>query len=152
MGNNNLIGVRQLQSAFDRIGRAPAKVLTKATKTAANMVKNKAKQDAKSKEKGYATGQMIRGIKIKAEKRKVGKKVYRIAFFGKDGKGSEFVKISKAGKRSFYPVSQEYGWKDKNGKYHPGKRFLRGSYERDRLNIKQTMINVMVQEIRSLGG
>ena len=68
MGNNNLIGVRQLQSAFDRIGRAPAKVLTKATKTAANMVKNKAKQDAKSKEKGYATGQMIRGIKIKRKK------------------------------------------------------------------------------------
>jgi hypothetical protein len=94
---------------------------------------------------------MRKGIKLRMEGRIRGKKVYQISFFGKDGKtGSEYIKISKAGKRSFYPVSQEYGWTSPNGTYHAGRRFLRGAYETNRNQIKQNMINTMITEINNV--
>lgn len=134
--SSGVIGVADVQRLLRDVGRAPAKVLTKATKAGAKILQGDAKANAPKD-----TGKLKRGIKLKAEKRRAGKRVYRIGFYG------DFVKISKAGKRSFYPVSQEYGWVDRSGKYHQGKKFLRSALNNNRGQIKNTILETMVSEI-----
>jgi len=145
MATNNITGIRDVQRLLDRVGRAPAKVLTKATKLGAYIVRNQARANAP-----VDSGALKRGIKLKAEKRRAGKKVYQISFFGRDGKtGEEFIKIESDGSRSFYPVSQEYGWKSDGG-YIEGKRFLRDAFENNREAIKDVILTSMFRELNSV--
>ncbi len=136
---NSVTGVREVQQLLDRVGKASAKVMTASAKAGAKIVQADAKANATED-----TGAMKRGIKLKAEKRKTGKKVYRIGFYGKSGKGEEFVRIYANGtKRAFYPVSQEYGWVDRNGVRHPGVKFLRNALNNNREAIKNKILETM---------
>lgn len=130
---NNVTGVDEIVRQLKRVGKAPAKVLTTATKKGANIIRSQAKSDAPKN-----TGALKRSIKIKSEKRKTGKKVYQIKFIG-----DNLAKVSKSGKRSFYPVSQEYGWTDKNGKRHlgDGKKFLRNALSNNRNLVQEVLIS-----------
>lgn len=145
MAKTEIFGVKEVKKLLEDVGKAPAKVLTKAAKSGAKIVQADAKANAP-----VDTGNLKRGIKLKTEKRRKYKRVYEIGFFGKGGKGEEFVKIGKNGKRSFYPVSQEYGWVDKSGKKHPGKRFLRNAVDHNRERVKNEMLTVMGTEIDKL--
>ena len=139
---NNVTGINDVIKLLEKVEKAPAKTLTISTKKGANIIKNQAKSDAPKE-----TGALRRSIKIRAEKRRNGKKVYQVKFIGEN-----LAKVSADGKRSFYPASQEYGWTDKNGKRHlgTGKKFLRNALEDNRESVKQTILDEMAKSLREV--
>ena len=146
MANNSVVGVAEVQRLFEQVGKAPAKVLTKAVKNSAKIVLLAARANAP-----VDSGALKKGIKLKAERRGgKGKRVYQIGVFGSAGGGEEFVKISAAGKRSFYPASQEYGWTDQYGKYHPGYSYLRNAADRNTARVHTMMLEIMAEELDKL--
>lgn len=146
MATNSIIGINEVRRLFEEVGKAPAKVLTKAVKTSAKIVLLAARAGAPVDQ-----GNLKRGIRLKAERRgKKGKRVYQVGVFGKAGGGEEFVKISERGKRSFYPASQEYGWTDESGKYHPGYRYLRNAADRNAQRVHTMMLEIMAEELDKL--
>lgn len=134
-------GIDEVIRLFRQVDNVSQKVVTKAAKAGANIPYKQAKRDAPQGK----TKNLKKAIKMKAEKRKRGKKVYDIKFVG-DG----LVKISKDGKRSFYPVSQEYGWMGRDGnKIVPRKaRYLRNSIDQNRNAVEQKILDVMAEELR----
>jgi hypothetical protein len=48
---------------------------------------------------------------------------------------------------AYYPVSQEYGFFAKNGRYIPGFRFIRGALERNEANSAREIVKVLNKEI-----
>jgi hypothetical protein len=52
------------------------------------------------------------------------------------------LKRPKAGKRSYYPVSQEFGWKYKNGGYHVGLQYMKNTAEENKSKVEQKIIDV----------
>ncbi|MFZ3132765.1 MAG: HK97 gp10 family phage protein [Desulfosporosinus sp.] len=138
-------GVREVQQLLDQVGKAPAKALTKAVRPAAKLVQKAAKNRAPAD-----SGALKKGIKIKAERRKKGKRVYQIGVFGAAGGGEEFVKISKSGKRSYYPASQEYGWTDEHGNYTPGYQYLRKAADVDGRMVHSMILETLGQELDRL--
>ena len=85
-------------------------------------------KDAKS-DAPVDTGNLKRGMKLKGERSKQkGKKVYRIVF--DSAMNDIFQKKDSSGKViAYYPISQEYGFFAKNGRYIPGYRFLHNSLQ-----------------------
>ena len=138
---NNIIGANEVRRLFEQVGRAPAKVLTKATRKGARIVQRAAKTNAPVDE-----GLLKRSIVLKAEKNKKGKRVYQIVVKSDE----RFVKISKSGKRSFYPASQEYGWTDQYGHYHPGYRYLRKAADNNQSSVRSVILSVMAEELDRL--
>jgi HK97 gp10 family phage protein len=140
-----ITGVRELQRMLQRGEKAPAKVLTKATKDGANIARTQAKIDSPKK-----YGALRRGIKLKAEKRRTGKKVYRIQFIGdgfvkqKGERSNLKTRKTSAAYRAFYPASQEYGWKKPSGgraKEPKHKGFMKNAIQNNREKIKNTVID-----------
>jgi len=143
-GRNAIVGVREVQKLFEQVGKAPAKVLNKAVRKGGNVVMKAAKDNASKFEN--PTGSLRNNIVMRAERSKKGKKVYQIFV----ASHPHFVKISKAGKRSFYPASMEYGWTDQNGKYHPGYRYMRKAAEENAGIVKGLILEVMASELDRL--
>jgi hypothetical protein len=143
MAQATITGVEELQRMLERGARATAKMLTYASKKGANM----ARMDTKGRSP-VDTGLLMRSIKLKAEKRRTGKKVYQIKFID-----DRLVKFSKAGKRSFYPASQEYGWITKSGNYHMPSHagFFKGGIMNNRNQINNTIVNELAGALRALG-
>lgn len=156
-----ITGVEEVNRMLRQIDRVAQKTVTKSAKAGANIAYRQAKRDAP-----VDKGALRKGIIMKAEKRKTGKKVYDIKFsddpvFVKEAKYATTTK--KVGKwynrrkvttknRSFYPVSQEYGWMGKDGtKIIPKKAgFLRNALRQNRLIIKQKMTDVMAADLRAV--
>lgn len=114
-------GMKELERAFKRLGKVPQTVATQAARAGARIPFRAAKRNAPVDE-----GDLKSGIIMKRERRvKVGKAVYDIMM--DPAMNDMFVKISKAGKRAYYPASQEYGFLTVDGGYVPGYRFLRRS-------------------------
>ena len=161
MAATTITGIKEVRKLFEAAGKAPAKVLTKATKSAGKVIQKAAKNNAPED-----TGALRKHIKIKAEKAKKGKRVYQvwvdaesIKIKGKiykldDGKGfakdSKYSKDDKGeAKRSFYPASQEYGWTT-NGKYHPGFNYMHKAADDYGGTVKGLMLTIMASELDKL--
>lgn len=141
--SKNLIGYDEVMKWLDAGYKIPAAKLSKAVKAGSNIAKQYAKADAPVK-----TGLLKRSIRMKLEKRKANKKVYQIYF----ANGDLLAKIGKNGKRSFYPASQEYGWKLQNGKKHiPAKAgYYRNAVEKNRSRIANTIMQAISVELNKL--
>lgn len=137
----NITGIKELTRMLERGIKTPAKALTKATKDGAMIVRKQARADSP-----VDTGKLKRSIKLKAEKRKVGKKVYQVKFIG-----DNLAKIGVNGKRSFYPASQEYGWKKRDGSKTVGKYFMTRAIRQNRHMIEQTIVNGLADSLKALG-
>jgi hypothetical protein len=133
--------MKELQKSILRLGKLPQKCVTKAAKKGGSVVLRAAKQKAP-----IDTGALRRGLKLKGEKTKVkGKKVYEVTFDKE--MNNTFVKESKAGNRSYYPASQEYGFKTKNGGYIPGYHYLRDSAVENKQAVETTIVETLSLEI-----
>lgn len=132
-------GVDEVIRLMQQVDRVSQTVVTKSAKAGAKIVLDDVKAHVP-----VDTRLMKKSLKMKAERRKQGKKVYDIKFVG-DG----LAKIGKNGNRSFYPMSQEYGWVKADGTKEPGKRFLRNGIDNNRDVVKQTVINGLID---GLGG
>lgn len=160
--STKIIGVNEVKKLFEDAGKAPARVLTKATKSAAKQIQ------ATAKDGGWIddTGDLRKGIVIKAEKAKKGKRVYQVFV----DSNPNFVKISKEGERAFYPASMEYGW-DKPAKSkeerkkkkaarrkikgpkdhdHPGFHYMQKAADKHGVSSKRLMIEIMGNELDKL--
>lgn len=71
------------------------------------------------------SGLMRRSLTVKALKNRDGRFGSEVLFRNVD----QLVKVSKAGKRAFYPASVEYGRKTPGGGHVKGRHFIRHAYD-----------------------
>lgn len=135
-------GMEQLVKSLNRLGKVPQKHVTSSSRKAMNISLKDARANAP-----YDTGALSKGMKLKGEKSRLkGKKVYRIVFDDKYNR--IFQKPNKDGKiTGYYPVSQEYGFFAKNGRYIPGFRFVRDSLTDNVKVIEKTIVSEMRKKI-----
>lgn len=135
-------GMDKLKKDIEKLGKVPQKHVTSAAKKGMNTVLKDAKVNAP-----YDTGNLKKGMILAGERSKSkGKKVYRVVF---DSKMNDiFQKKNKEGKVSgYYPVSQEYGYFTKNGRYIPGFRFIHDSLAENAQKSAQIMVDTMKKKI-----
>lgn len=143
-------GMDELLKSLEKLGKIPQKHVTSSSKKAMNIALKQAKADAP-----YDTGNLKKGIIMVGEKAKVkGKKVYRIVFdrnmnddFQKPVKNVGESGSPNARKIAYYPVSQEYGFFSRDGKYIPGFRFVRDSLTDNVNKIEKTIVSEMKRRI-----
>lgn len=144
-------GMKELQKNLKKLGKVPQKHVTSSSKKAMTIVLRQAKANAPVGE----TGNLKRGIKLVGEKSRInGKKVYRIVFdremnsvFQKPVKNPGESGNKKARRTAYYPVSQEYGYFLRNGKYKPGLRFIRNALEDNTQKVATTIVDTMKKKI-----
>lgn len=141
MATNSVEGYRELQQAIRRLGALPQKYVTRATRMGANVILR-----ASRKRAPVDTGDLRRGLTLKGERsRTKGKKSYQVTF--KASMNDIFVKTSKAGKRSYYPSSQEYGYQNRGGGYTPGYNYLRRAADENKVAAQNKIIDETVKKI-----
>jgi HK97 gp10 family phage protein len=135
-------GMDKLIKDFEKLGKVPQKYVTSSARKGMNVVKKDARASAP-----YDTGMLQKGIVIKGERsRDKGKKVYRVIFDPK--LNSVFQKKNAAGQiTGYYPISQEYGFFAKNGRYIPGYRFIHDSLAKNTRNIERTIVSTMQEKM-----
>jgi HK97 gp10 family phage protein len=135
-------GMRELQKSLRKLGKVPQKHVTASVKKGMNIVLRDAKANAPED-----TGNLKKGIKLAGERASTkGKKVYRVVF--DRNMNDIFQKKNAEGKvTGYYPVSQEYGYFTKNGRYIPGFRFIHGSLIENTQKVEKTIIDTMKQKI-----
>ena len=145
MATFKIEGMEEAIKMIKDVGELPQKCVTKAAKKGIQI----AKKDAKGGGWVDETGYLRKSIKEKAEKSKIkGKKVYDL--WPDPSMNDVFVKISKKGKRAYYPASIEYGFKTKSGGYVPGFKFLHNSLTDNKSEIENTIVSVLSDEIDKL--
>ncbi len=140
--NFRIEGMRGLQKSLKKLGEVPQKHVTASARKGMNIVLKDAKSDAP-----VDTGNLKRGMKLKGERSKQkGKKVYRIVF--DSAMNDIFQKKDSSGKViAYYPISQEYGFFAKNGRYIPGYRFLHNSLQNNSREMGKTIVKEMKKRI-----
>lgn len=135
-------GMKELEKSLKKLGKVPQKHVTNSSKKAMNIALKQAKTNAP-----YDTGMLKKGIVLKGEKAAVkGKKVYRVVF--DRAMNDVFQKKNADGKvTGYYPVSQEYGYFTKNGRYIPGFRFISDSLTENTAKIEKTIVTEMKKKI-----
>lgn len=124
-----IYGVDEVKSLLTKVEKFPIKILTKAVKDAAKIALAYAKANVYSGGFKKETGDSYK-LKIKAEKRKKGKKVY---FIQGDWK-AHWIDFGHWAK----------------GTWVPGNRFLRDSVDKNRQKIQQTILNELGKELDKL--
>jgi len=140
--NFKVEGMKELKRSLDKLGKVPQKHVTSASKKGMNIELKAAKAAAPVDE-----GNLKKGMKLVGEKSKYkGKKVYRLVF--DRAYNNIFQKPNKQGKiTGYYPVSQEYGFFAKNGRYIPGYRFIHATFESNTSRIEKTIVSEMKKKI-----
>lgn len=135
-------GMKEIERSLRKLGKVPQKHVTSSAKKGMNVSLKDAKANAP-----YDTGQLKKGIVLKGEKsRYKGKKIYRVVF--DRSMNDVFQKKNKEGKvTGYYPVSQEYGFFAKNGRYIPGYRFISDSLTDNVSKIEKTIVTTMKKKI-----
>jgi len=136
------VDMRNLQRSLKKLGHVPQKHVTSSARKGMNIVLRDAKANAP-----YDTGALKKGMKLQGERsRYKGKKVYKIIF--DPAMNDVFQKKNKQGEViGYYPVSQEYGFFAKNGRYIPGYRFIHGSLNDNAEKMEKTIVTTMKQKI-----
>jgi len=135
-------GMKELEKSLKKLGKVPQKHVTASAKKAMNISLKEARANAP-----YDTGALKKGIILTGERSRVkGKKVYRVVF---DGTMNDvFQKPNKDGKiTGYYPISQEYGYFARNGRYIPGFRFISDSLTDNVSRIEKTIVTEMKKKI-----
>jgi hypothetical protein len=135
-------GMKELEKSLRKLGKVPQKHVTASAKKGMNISLKDSRANAP-----YDTGMLKKGIVLKGERsRYKGKKVYRVVF--DRAMNDVFQKKNKEGKvTGYYPVSQEYGYFAKNGRYIPGYRFIRDSLTDNVSKIESTIVSEMKKKI-----
>lgn len=142
-------GLNELQSQFERIGKMPKKYLTKAAKVGSDGPLKDARNNAP---KGK-TGMLKRGIHRKMETpNKRNKAVYRIRWNPKYTE--HYLKPSSGAYGgtppvAFYPNSQEYGFKVKNGKV-AGRYFVAKAIQKNQDHSLKKIVDSLNDSISTL--
>lgn len=136
------VGIEQLNRSLERLGKVPQRHVTSSARKGMNIPLKSARANAP-----YDTGALSKGMKLKGERsRHKAKKVYQVIF--DDKYNHIFQKKNKQGQIiGYYPVSQEYGFFAKDGKYIPGYRFVRDSLADNVHQVEKTIVSEMKKKI-----
>jgi len=140
--NFRIEGMGGLKKSLEKLGKVPQKHVTASARKGMNISLKSAKANAP-----YDTGALKKGLKLKGEKSRFkGKKVYQVVF---DEKMNDiFQKKNAAGQvTGYYPVSQEYGYFSRSGRYIPGYRFVSDSLISNVGLIEKTIVTEMKKKI-----
>lgn len=142
MGNFKIVGMGRLQQSLKKLGKIPQKHVTASARKGMTISLKESRANAP-----YDTGMLKKGIILKGEKSKTkGKKIYRVVF--DSAMNDVFQKKNAAGDiTGYYPVSQEYGFFARNGRYIPGFRFIHHSLSENTQKISKTIIDTMKSKI-----
>lgn len=135
-------GMKELQKSLKKLGGVPQKHVTSSARKGMNIVLRNARQNAPRD-----TGNLKKGIILKAERSKTkGKKVYSVVF---DRKMNEIFqkKNAQGDVTGYYPVSQEYGFFARNGRYIPGFKFVHNALENNAGKMAKTIVETMKKKI-----
>lgn len=141
--NFEIEGMDKLQKDLETLGKVPKRHITSAANKGMNIVMRESKGDIPVR-----TGALAKGVKkvLEKTKRKNAKSVYRIVW-DRD-MNDIFQTVDKSGKVvGYYPVSQEYGFFTKNGRYIPGFRFISDSFTGNINKIEKTIVSEMQKKI-----
>lgn len=134
----------KLKRDLKKLGEVPQKHVTASVKKAMNIPLKLTKTRAPKLTGNLRKGLISVGEGVSA--RKKGKKVYRIVF--DRAMNDIFQHKNKSGKISgYYPVSQEYGYFTKSGRYIQGKAFGRKALEASAPEIEKTIVDTMQKKI-----
>lgn len=135
-------GMAAVQKSLEKLGKVPQKHVTSASRKGMNIALKDARINAP-----VETGYLKKGIVIKGERSgEKGKKTYRIVF--DRALNDVFQKPNKDGKiTGYYPISQEYGFFARNGRYIPGFKFMHNALSGNTKQIEDTMISTMKTKI-----
>ena len=138
---NGIEGMAELERAFRELGKVQQTVATKSARAGGQIALKSAKARAP-----VDTGELRDGIILNRERSKTkGKAVYDVMM--DPAKNDVFVKMTKDGKRYYYPASQEYGFLTVDGGYVPGYRFLRRAIDDNAEQIEKKILEVAGKEI-----
>lgn len=140
--NFKVEGMKELEKSLKKLGKVPQKHVTASAKKGMNISLKDSRANAP-----YDTGALKKGIKLVGEKSGLkGKKVYQIVF---DKEMNDVLQKKNAeGKvTGYYPVSQEYGFFARNGRYIPGYRFISDSLTDNVSKIEKTIVSEMKKKI-----
>jgi hypothetical protein len=141
MAKSDIVGMKDLERSFKQLGKVPQAIATKSARAGANISLKAAKRNAPEDE-----GNLKRGIILKRERRtKNGKAVFDVMM--SPHMNDQFVSVSKDGKRSYYPASQEYGFLTVDGGYVPGYRFLKKSITENSTAIERKILDTAGQAV-----
>ena len=134
--------LKDLERDIKRMEKFPTTYLTGAVKKGAKLILMATRAAAP---KGK-TGNLASALILVSEKSKTkGKRVAQVTF--DRAYNEKLVKVSKDGKRSYYPASQEYGFIMRNGQKKEGKHFMRNSMIQTEGQFSDTVINDMMKRI-----
>lgn len=144
MANNSfkIEGMEELQKSLTRLGKTPQKHVNSAATRGMQLILKDAKASAP-----FDTGELKKGIiKIGEGNHTKAKKMYQIVF--DRSMNDIFQKPNTEGKvTGYYPVSQEYGFFAKNGRFIPGYHFIHQSMEDKAPASARLMVSVMKKKI-----
>lgn len=148
MAKFKIEGMKELEKSMKKLGEVPQKCVTPAARKGMNISLKSAKAKAPI-EDGY----LKNGMKLIGEKSKFkGKKVYRVVF-DRDKNDIFQKKNSKGEITGYYPISQEYGFFARNGRYIPGFHFIEKSLTENAGSIEKKIVAEMAKNIdKVLGG
>ena len=133
--------LRNLERAARKIDGIAKKQITpavrKAMKPVLQVAKSKAPKDTRA---------LSKNLKLMGERsRTPGKKVYQVGL--DKAKNDIFAKISTTGKRSYYPASQEHGWRLPDGSKVPGKHYMRDAMDEKAPQVASDIVDNIMTEI-----
>ena len=135
-------GFKELERSMRRLGKVPQRHVTSSSRKGMNIVLKDSRNNAPV-DQGY----LKKGMKLHGERsRQKAKKVYQVIF---DPRWNHvFQKPNKDGKiTGYYPISQEYGFFAKNGRYIPGYRFIHNALNSNTRQVEKTIVREMKKKI-----
>lgn len=127
------VDVDGVLGALSQLENFPKAGLKRVMRQAANVIKDEVRDIAP-----YETGMLANAIMLKEEKSRT---PYKTSFRVTLRSDPAFVKLSKDGKRAFYPASQEYGWTLRNGEQEPGKHYFKYGGDLTSEEVKQMIVD-----------
>lgn len=138
-------GLNKLMKDIKKLENMPQKQITKGVRRGANVILHEARARAS---KRRVTGKMSKKLTLKSERsKKRGKKVMQVTYQKVD-KFPEAVKITKDGTRYYYPSSQNFGFKTRDGrKKVDGLHFLEGAMQTKGNQAAKVIVDEIGKEI-----
>lgn len=135
-------GLNKLMRDIAKLEKMPQKQITKGVRKGTNVILHEARARAPKK-----SGKLKRKLTLKSERsKKRGKKVMQVTF-QKVEKFPEAVKVAKDGTRYYYPSSQNFGFRTRNGGYVEGKHFLDGAMQAKSGQAARVIVEEIGKEI-----
>lgn len=141
-GQFRIEGIEDIKKGMYKLQKIPQKHVTSSARKGMNVVLKDARASAPVDE-----GYLKQGMKLKGERSAAkAKKVYQVVF--DDRYNHIFQKKNADGKiTGYYPVSQEYGFFARNGRYIPGFMFVHKALTGNVRLVERTIIAELKKKI-----